>query len=82
MRQVRGCEEQGEEQLDEQGVREVVDSELHFVAVVGQGGRRGHDAGAADEHVETGRGELRKGRFDGGEGGEVRFDEDDVRVWD
>lgn len=32
---------------------QVVDAELHLVAVGGQGGRDGHDAGVQDEEVEA-----------------------------
>lgn len=62
--------EGGEEQLDEEGVREVVHSELVLVAIFREGGVGGHDAGVADEDVERGvLGEERsRGFFDGGEG--------------
>ena len=46
-----GALEGGEEGLDEEGVRELVDTELVLVAVLGSAGGDGHDAGVADEDV-------------------------------
>ena len=82
IRQLCGFKQHGEEKLDEKSVGEIVDSELHFVAILRQCWRRGHDAGTADEDVETWRGELLECGFDGVEGGVVHFYEDDIGTWD
>ena len=75
-----GCvEEERHEESCEQGVAHVVGAELDLVAVGGQARRERHDAGVVDEEVEAGpRGGGQDGvggAFDGGEGGEVEFEE-------
>ena len=47
-----GASEGGEEVFDEEGVRELVGTELVLVAVLGGAGGDGHGAGVADEVVQ------------------------------
>ena len=64
---------------------DVVGAELDFVAFGSEGGWPGHDAGVEHEGVETGvglGGDAGGGGFDGGEGGEVEFDEGNARGGD
>lgn len=79
-----GLEHGWQEELDEQGVADVVSSELDLVAVSGQGRRVGHDAGIAEQNVEAGglRSELLGGRGDRNERGEVTLDEVNLGVGD
>ena len=74
-----GTLEGGEEVLDEEGVRELVDAELVLVAVLGGAAGDGHDAGVADEDVQPGGlgEEGLAGGVDGGEGGLVAGEEGD-----
>lgn len=77
-----GLEHGREEQLDEQGMAEVVGPKLDFVAVRGQARRGAHDAGVAEQHVEAGRlrGDLLRCGRRRGEGSQVTFDEVDGRA--
>lgn len=76
-----GLEQEGQKELDEESVGEVVDPELQFVSIFGQSGGVGHDAGVAHQYVQTIRGELVKGGLDRVEGGEMGFQERDVHIW-
>ena len=76
-----GLEQEGEEELDEESVGEVVDPELQFVSIFGQSRGFGHDAGVAHQDVQTIRGELVKGGLDRVKGGEIGFEERDVHIW-
>lgn len=76
----RGLEEEGEETGCEEGVADVVGAELEFVAVGREARWLGHDAGVVDQEVETGGGgeDCGGGCVDGGEVGEIEFEEGDV----
>ena len=77
---VGGPEEERHEQFGQQGVAHVVRAELDLVAVFGEGGREGHNAGVVDEEVETRAGGEHGGGgpLHGGEGTEVEFEEGDA----
>ena len=59
---------------------EIIDTELHLVAIFGQCWWGGHDAGITDQDVKASRGEGFVSHFDGVEGGQVDFDKGDVNV--
>lgn len=75
-----GFEEGGEQELREEGVAEVVNAELGFVAFGCEGGGREGDAGVVVEDVEAGGlgQDGGGGGFGAFEGGEVEFDGGDV----
>lgn len=69
-----------EEKLEEEGVGDVVDAELVFVALLGQGGLGGHDASVTDEDIELGAlgEEVLGGCLDRGKGELVALDEGEL----
>ncbi len=75
-----GFAESGEENGGQEGVADMVSTELDFVAFLCRTWGHGHDAGVIHKDVEAkGGGEKGVGGFlDGGEGGEVEFEEGDV----
>ena len=73
--QVGRSDERRKEEFDQQRVPQVVSSEMDLVAVFSQSRGNGRNAGVTDEDVEAGGGEFLGGGLDGGEGGEVAFDE-------
>ena len=79
-----GAAQGGEKLGGQEGVADVVGAELDFVAVFGGAGGHGHDAGVVHEDVEAGGGGGKGvgGLLDGGEGGEVEFEEGDIGVGD
>jgi hypothetical protein len=48
-----GSEERRQKKLNKDGMAEMVDSELHIVAICGEVWRNGTDRGVADEKIET-----------------------------
>ncbi|KAM3070705.1 hypothetical protein ACMFMF_008156 [Clarireedia jacksonii] len=70
-----GVQKGREEQLGDEGVREVVYAELNLVAVGGEARGHGHDAGVAEEDVNGAGGEELHGGMDGMERGEVHGEE-------
>lgn len=75
-----GAQQHGPQQLQHDGVADVVGAPLHLPAVLGQAGRRRHDAGVGDEDVEARGGEVcSEGGADAGPGGgEVEGDKGEL----
>ncbi len=73
--------EGGQEELDEQSVRDMIHSELVLITFFRQGGIGGHDAGIADENVDRGSlgNDFLCGFFDGREGQLVALDKAELR---
>lgn len=59
---------------------QVISAELDLIAILGQTSRNGHDARITHQDVQTRGGEFLGGGFDGGEGGQVAFEEGDLGV--
>ena len=76
-----GLEQEGQKQLDEESVGEVVDPKLQFVSIFSQSRGVGHDARVAHQYVQTIRGELVKCGLDRVKGGEIGFEERDLHIW-
>ena len=74
-------EQEGQKELDEESVGEVVDPKLQFVSIFGQSRGVGHDTGIAHQYIQPIRGELVKCGLDRVKGGEIGFEERDVHIW-